>query len=81
MSAYEEFKKRRRQQLEHGAAVRPTDMLDSSNYTTDEIASSRMAICDECPRLIKITKQCRECGCFMLLKTKLTAAVCPLNKW
>jgi hypothetical protein len=81
MTAYEEFKKRRQMQLQNGAKVLPTDLLDKSNYTTDEIASTRMQICEACPKLIKLTKQCKECGCFMSLKTKLNTAVCPLNKW
>lgn len=81
MTAYEEYKKRRQMQLQNGARVLPTDLLDKSNHTTDEIASARMQICEECPKLIKLTKQCKECGCFMALKTKLNTAVCPLNKW
>ena len=27
------------------------------------------------------TKQCKECGCIMSVKTKLKFAACPLEKW
>jgi len=81
MSAWEEYKKRRAAQLENGASVRPTDMLDKENYTTDDVAKRRYEICEQCPSLIKLTKQCKECGCFMKLKTKLIHSSCPLGKW
>jgi len=81
MSAFDEYKKRRAAQLEKGAPVRPTDMLDKENYTTDDVANRRYGICEQCPSLIKLTKQCKECGCFMKLKTKLIHATCPLGKW
>lgn len=61
--------------------VRPWDVLNKSNYTDDETAKSRMDICLSCDRLIKSTRQCKECGCFMHIKTKLSAATCPLSKW
>lgn len=41
----------------------------------------RMAICEDCPSLTHPMKQCKECGCFMLIKTKLAGAKCPLGKW
>ena len=28
-----------------------------------------------------ITQQCKKCGCFMKIKTKLKNATCPLQKW
>lgn len=81
MTRWEEYKKKRLENLDAGAPVRPTDFLSMENHTTEEIAKTRMDICNECPRLVKLTKQCKECGCFMNLKTKLTHAKCPLGKW
>ena len=81
MTAWEEYKKRRSTELQAGAPVRPTDLLNRENYVSEENASIRMSICLECPRLIKLTNQCKECGCFMNLKTKLRTASCPLSKW
>jgi len=47
----------------------------------EEKVQKRFSICKECPELIDLTKQCKQCGCFMPLKTKLEAAICPLKKW
>ena len=57
------------------------DLFNKGNYTEEELADARMNICNDCDRLIQITKQCRECGCFMAMKTKLINASCPLGKW
>jgi len=62
--------------------TRPWDFLNpKTEYATSETADSRLAICESCPSLIKTGKQCKECGCFMVLKTKLQEAKCPLGKW
>lgn len=61
--------------------TRPWDLLKPSNYTEEEIAEKRFAICKACPWLLQVTNQCTKCGCFMHLKTKLTAATCPVGKW
>ena len=81
MTPWEEYKKRRAQELENGAKVGPMDLLDKRNYTSEEVSSTRLAMCEECPSLLKPTHQCKECGCFMKLKVKLEKAVCPLGKW
>ena len=62
-------------------SVKPWDMFNPNEPKNSELGDKRMAICEECPELIELTKQCKKCGCFMLLKTKLENAVCPLNKW
>ena len=61
--------------------TRPWDLLKADNKTTDEIAAERYEICKACPELIKLTKQCKKCGCFMNLKVKLAPAECPIGKW
>lgn len=62
--------------------VRPWDFLNpNTEYATKEEAERRFKICDYCPELISLTKQCKKCGCLMHLKTKLEKAVCPLGKW
>ena len=62
--------------------TRPWDLLNpSTEYVPEEEAKARFEICKACPRLIKTTGQCKECGCFMNLKTKLAKAECPLHKW
>ena len=62
--------------------ARPWDLFNKEiQKVSDEIASERLSICQACPELIKITNQCKKCGCMMNLKTKLPHASCPLNKW
>jgi hypothetical protein len=43
--------------------------------------ADRLAICLECPRFFKPTFSCKECGCFMKIKTGIKNAKCPLGKW
>jgi hypothetical protein len=62
--------------------VRPWDFLNpKTEYAEESLAKDRMSICAKCPQLIKATKQCKKCGCFMHLKTKLAEATCPLGNW
>lgn len=44
-------------------------------------AQQRFAMCQACPRFFKPTGQCKECGCFMRVKTRMPEQVCPLGKW
>jgi len=74
MSKWSEYKKKN--------GVTPLDMLNPrTQHATDEVAAERLEICKQCPKFIKATTQCTECGCFMFAKTKLKAAKCPLGKW
>lgn len=75
MSKWEEWKKAQ-------GETRPWHMFDPNMYVKDpKTAEDRLAICKACPELIKLTTQCKKCGCFMAAKTKLKDAVCPLLKW
>jgi predicted Zn-ribbon and HTH transcriptional regulator len=60
-------------------------ILDALNPMTKnapkDVYDARMEICLSCPELIKLTSQCKKCGCFMNLKTKIEAAKCPIGKW
>lgn len=70
------------QQYKEKNGVTPLDMLNPKTKHTDDIkAQDRLNICKECPELIHLTKQCKQCGCFMIAKTKLENAKCPLGKW
>jgi len=71
---WEEYKKKN--------GVTPLDMLNpQTKKTSNELAEQRFDICKTCPELIKLTGQCKKCGCFMALKTKLESAKCPIGKW
>lgn len=73
-SRWEEYKERN--------GVTPLDLLNpKTKPTQEEISNARYDICLQCPELIKITKQCKKCGCFMNVKTKLESAKCPIGKW
>ena len=61
--------------------VTPLDLLNNENYTTEEIRNARYDTCLGCERFFKPTKTCRECGCFMTMKTWLKEAECPIGKW
>lgn len=62
--------------------TRPWDLLNPNvEHAADEQQKARMDICNSCPELIPLSKQCKKCGCIMPLKTKLKAATCPLGKW
>lgn len=74
LSPWQKFK-------EAQGTTRPWDMLKADGKTTDAIAQERYDMCLGCEHLIKLTKQCKKCGCFMNLKTKLAGAECPIGKW
>lgn len=62
--------------------TRPWDIIDPTiDKLSEEDSAKRYEICKACPELIKLTKQCKKCGCFMVAKTKLPAATCPIGKW
>lgn len=75
MSKWEEYKKKL-------GDTRPWDVLNpNTEWSGEETVKVRLNICNNCDRLIKVTAQCKECGCFMRMKVKLKEAKCPLNKW
>lgn len=75
MSAWEEYKKK-------VGSTRPWDILSTNvERATDEEESTRYSLCQDCSEFIKLTSQCKQCGCIMKLKTKLKAAACPIGKW
>jgi RNA polymerase-binding transcription factor DksA len=62
--------------------VKPWDMLNhNTQYAAKEVSEKRYNICKSCPEFIDFSKQCKKCGCFMIIKTKLQKAQCPLGKW
>lgn len=62
--------------------TRPWDVLNpNAPKVDDSISDERMSVCKECPELLSISKQCKQCGCFMSVKVKLKEATCPLGKW
>lgn len=77
-SKWEKFKKT----VSANGDSKPWHILNSGLHVTEEkVIEQRLNICFDCDRLIKATSQCKECGCFMKLKTRLQHAKCPLAKW
>ena len=76
ISAWEEYKQKKETQKSL-----PWHILNKNKKIEENLAENRFNICKECPEFIKITSQCKKCGCFMNIKTKLEAAKCPINKW
>ena len=62
--------------------AKPWDLLNKDLLIQDQaVVDQRMSLCEECPELLQITHQCRQCGCYMPAKTKLSNASCPMGKW
>ncbi len=75
LSAWEKYKK-------NLGETRPWDIVNpATEWADEEKAKERFDICKGCPELIKLTTQCKKCGCFMKVKTKLEKASCPIGKW
>lgn len=72
-NAWEEYKAKNN--------VTPIDLLNKNNYIEKVESDKRMQTCLGCEHLIKLTHQCKKCGCLMNLKTKLKDATCPIGKW
>ncbi len=45
----------------------------------EAVIAERLAICAACPEFTG--DRCKQCGCFMLPKSRLAAAQCPMDKW
>jgi len=82
-TSWEIYKEKNKDMVEHlSKTVKPWDMINPNVERADEsLSNKRYEICKACPELIKLTKQCKKCGCFMAAKTKLLDATCPLDKW
>lgn len=75
MSAWSEYRKKL-------GTTRPWDVVNPSvPKLSDDDAKKRYSICLDCDRFLKVTNQCKECGCFMSIKTRLATASCPIGKW
>ena len=58
------------------------DLLNpNTEYVPNEVFADRLNICLNCDNFIKMTSQCKKCGCFMNLKCKMSHASCPIGLW
>jgi hypothetical protein len=62
--------------------VKFTDLFDPNQPRSNkELIESRLEVCNACEFFNKRLLKCKQCGCFMKLKTTLQEAKCPLDKW
>lgn len=64
--------------------ARPWDLFNHNIEkidVNDEEFKKRISFCNSCEHLLKATRQCKKCGCFMDQKAKLPHADCPVGKW
>lgn len=47
----------------------------------EDIIENRRNECFNCEHYFKATKSCKECGCFVMAKTKFKNQKCPIGKW
>jgi len=48
---------------------------------TPEVAKKRLRICNACPYLLRTTRNCKKCLCFVDAKVKYKDQKCKLDKW
>ena len=61
--------------------VKDTVSLNTTATVTNSVQKERLKICSECPYFVKKSSRCNQCGCYMKVKTKFSAAECPIQKW
>lgn len=53
--------------------------LPEADLVTEDIASSRLSVCNECDKINQGT--CLACGCFVEIRASLKKGRCPYSKW
>ena len=54
---------------------------DGVLFASEEVAKERLKTCAQCDKFEASESRCRECGCYIPVKSKLILDSCPLNKW
>lgn len=80
MTPWQEWKQKNLEKQMAGETTVLSLLNPETPHATDEVISKRISICESCPSFL-VTKQCKECGCFMPIKTKLLYAQCPRGLW
>ena len=50
-------------------------------FVPDNVYEDRIEICKSCVYYFKPTGTCKDCGCFMKIKARLTPMECSQKKW
>lgn len=48
---------------------------------SEETKNSRLEICKSCEFFNESLYQCKQCGCFLKIKTSWATEKCPIDKW
>jgi hypothetical protein len=73
--------------LSSGAAPEDTGVpsdhepINIISSTVENFAALRYDICKSCQHFFSPTTTCKKCGCFMVVKTRIPMAMCPIRKW
>lgn len=51
------------------------------NEEMELLAKKRIRFCVDCDKLIKQSKICGKCGCYVPAKVRSKKSKCPLNLW
>ena len=62
-------------------AVNIEKLLKRTLNPNPEQAEERYSICKSCSEFNPTLYNCKQCGCFMLVKVRLLNSECPLGKW
>ncbi len=54
---------------------------DGGKLSNDEEVKRRIEICNGCEMFVKAENRCKECGCYLALKSAVNSGKCPLDKW
>lgn len=56
-------------------------VINGSKNVEETLLETRLAICNECPFMIKDQQRCGKCGCFLKVKAKWESSKCPIGRW
>ena len=65
----------------HGRLVAVNAATGVEQTVAADVAARRLEKCLSCPYLMKATKQCGQCLCFVHAKTKFKQESCPDGRW
>jgi hypothetical protein len=56
-------------------------VVQDPTRVSEEQQESRMSICRSCEHFDANRTVCKQCGCFLQLKTQFANMRCPIGKW
>lgn len=50
-------------------------------FISDEVHKKRIKICQSCEHYDSKKHRCKECGCFLEMKSRISVESCPIGAW